>query len=189
MPSLPVSVSLGCRYRRARAAPITACVLKRNRPTASCTRRARRARAKVSIHVLPPESKHQRNGALRWGCVGTMRKGVVVLSFRNNAEIEQIFARRPGFHTNPVRHSESILSNGPPAFPNSVLFQNTIPDPITFDYPRPRSSISAERHRDIRTSQNTSSKSPQCSISITCTKISTNSQHRPRIHTNPVLPS
>ena len=60
---------------------------------------------------------------------------------------------------------------GPPAFPDSVLFQNTIPNPPTFDYPLPRSSLSARRHRNIRTSQNTSAKSPQCSISIT--KIST----------------
>ena len=56
---------------------------------------------------------------------------------------------------------------GPPAFPDSVLFQNTIPNPPTFDYPLPRSSLSARRHRNIRTSQNTSAKSPQCSISIT----------------------
>ena len=76
---------------------------------------------------------------------------------------------------------------GPPAFPDSVLFQNTIPDPSTFDNHLPISSLSARRHHDIRTSQNTSSKSPQCSISIT--EISTNSQHRSRIRTNPEPPS
>ena len=55
---------------------------------------------------------------------------------------------------------------GPPAFPDSVLFQNTIPNPPTFDYPLPRSSLSARRHRNIRTSQDTSAKSPQCSICV-----------------------
>ena len=54
---------------------------------------------------------------------------------RTNAEIEQIFARRPGFHAIPVRYSESVL--WPPRISGFSTFSEHHTESTNFRLPPP----------------------------------------------------